>query len=100
MRKLLWSSVQEALGSLGEPTMQSLTWHMNRTGVPMEPESFDVKRFYAALFELTGEGADVLLDLVAKRMIEKLKMDDNFGKNFSGIERVLKILETAEKVKG
>lgn len=100
LQRLMYKCVQDSLASLGEPTMQSLIWHMSRSGVPVDPENFDIKKFYVALSELIDGGADVILDLVARNMAEALKLGDDFDKNLSGIERVLKILETAEKVKG
>jgi hypothetical protein len=75
--------------------LQSLTWHMSKAGIPMDPENFDIRRFHESLVELL----DVVMKLVAKNMAEELRLKEHFGKDLSGIERVMKILEIAEKVK-
>ncbi len=79
--------------------MESLEWHVSRSGASMVPDDFDIKKFHAALFELMGSGADIIMDLVAKKMADELKLADDLDGNLTSIERVLKILEIAEKVK-
>lgn len=100
LQRLAWKCTQEVLSALGEPTMQSLAWHTGRSGVSMAPDDFDIKKFHTSLYELMGEGADILVEQVARGMAEELKLPSDFGKDLTGIERVLKVLEIAGKVKG
>lgn len=100
LQRLAWKCTQDALATLGEPTMQSLEWHMSNAGVSMAPDDFDIKRFHASLFELMGVGADIVMDIIAGNMAAELKLESEPGGSLPGIERVLKILEIAEKVKG
>lgn len=99
IQALLWRSTQTALASLGEATLQSLTWHMSKAGIPMDPENFDIRKFHMSLVELLDVGADIVMELVAKNMADELKLKENVGKDLSGIERVMKLLEIAQKVK-
>ena len=69
----------EVLSALGEPTMQSLAWHIGRSGVSVAPDDFDIKKFHASLYELMG-GADILVEQVARGMAE--------GKSVSGAGRI------------
>lgn len=98
IQALLWRSTQTALASLGEATLESLTWHMSKAGVPMDPENFNIRRFHESLVELLDVGADIVMELVAKNMAEELRLKEKVGKDLSGIERVMKILEIAQKV--
>lgn len=100
LQRLTWKCTQAVLTDLGEPTIQSLTWHMSKAGTSMAPDEFDIRKFHSALYELMGYGADVVMEHVAKQMAEELKLEADTGKGLSGIERVLKLLEIAEKVKG
>ena len=52
---LVWKCTSDALMSLGEPTMQSLVWHVNN-GAPVGPEEFDIVKFEIALREMVGGG--------------------------------------------
>lgn len=79
--------------------MESLTWHMSKAGIPMDPENFDIHKFYASLTELLDVGADIVMILVAKNMTDELRLKESIGKDLSGIERVMKILEIARKMK-
>lgn len=100
LQRLAWKCTQDALATLGEPTMQSLEWHMSRAGMSMAPDDFDIKGFHALLFELMGVGADIIMELIANNMAGELKLESEPGRGLPGIEKVLKILEIAEKVKG
>ncbi|MEM2140093.1 MAG: hypothetical protein QXJ74_04240 [Nitrososphaera sp.] len=100
LQRLAWKCTQEVITTLGEPTMQSLEWHMSQSGISMVPEEFDIKRFHAALYELMGDGADIIMELVAKQMAEELEISADYDKGLIGIERVLRLFEIAEKVKG
>lgn len=100
LQRLAWKCTQAVLITLGEPTIQSLMWHLSKAGVSMAPDEFDIKKFHSAICKLMGEGADVVMEYVAKQMMEELKLEADTGKGLFGIERVLKLLEIAEKVKG
>lgn len=97
LQALLWRCTQDALVALGEPTMQSIAWHMDKVGVSVTPENFDVRKFDAALKVLMGEGANVIMDLVAQKMAKELGLDATFKNGLSGLDRVLKVLETAKE---
>lgn len=97
LQELLWRCTQDALAALGEPTMQSLVWHMNNASVSMTPQSFDVRKFDAALKVLMGEGASIVMDLVAQKMATELGFDATFKNGLSGLDRVLKVLEMERK---
>jgi hypothetical protein len=66
----------------------------------MAPDDFDIKKFHESLYQLMGEGADIVVEQVAGSMAKELKLPSDFGKDLTGIERILKVLEVAEKVKG
>jgi hypothetical protein len=72
---------------------------MSKAGIPMDPENFDIRKFHMSLVELLDVGADIVMELVAKNMADELKLKENVGKDLSGIERVMKLLEIAQKVK-
>lgn len=97
-QELVWKCANKALSALGEPTMQSIVWHMNNAGVPMSPEDFDVRKFDAALKVLMGEGANIVMDLVAQKMAAELGLDATFKSGLSGLDRVLKVLEMAKEM--
>ena len=61
---LVWKCTSDALMSLGEPTMQSLVWHVNN-GAPVGTEEFNIVKFEIALREMVGGGADIILSIVA-----------------------------------
>ncbi|WP_337862000.1 hypothetical protein [Nitrososphaera sp.] len=90
-----WCS-HEVLAGLGEPTMQSLVWHMAKAGVHMAPENFDMRAFAAALHDLLGGGADVILDQVAKSMARRLQVQVA-EPGLPALERITRIMEVAQK---
>jgi hypothetical protein len=92
---LLYKCVQDALATLGEPTLQSLVWHIGNAGVPMAPKDFDICKFYVVLYEMTGGGADILVDLVARQMAAELKLEVDPGA--PSLEKVLKLVRIAQK---
>lgn len=92
---MLYKCVQDSLAALGEPTLQSLVWHVGNAGVQMAPENFDICKFYVALYDMTGGGADIIMDLVAKQMAAELKME--VDPDAPSLEKVLKIMRVAQK---
>ena len=97
-REVLLKCTQDALLALGEPTMQSLVWHLNNAGVQVVPENFDIRRFYAALKDMMGGGADIIMDIVAHTMAFELQLDVTLDPRAPALEKVLKVLEVAQKV--
>lgn len=97
-QRALWESVQEAMLTLGEPTMQSMIWHMDRAGVPMAPETFSIMKFSVALHDMINGGADVILDIAARNMAAKLVIDVQVDPRATAMDRIYKILEMAKQV--
>ncbi|WP_415283966.1 hypothetical protein [Candidatus Nitrososphaera sp. FF02] len=91
--ELLCRCARDALSTLGEPTVQSLLWHMGNAGVKMAPGEFDIKRFYSALYDMTGGGADIIMEIIARRMADELGMQMNTSA--TGLEKVLEVLKAA-----
>lgn len=94
--ELLYRCVQDALATLGEPTMQSLVWHIGNAGIQMAPENFDIRQFYAALADMTGGGADIIMEIVARCLANELKLE--VDPDAPALEKVLKVLQVAQKV--
>jgi hypothetical protein len=96
--ELLWRHTQEVLAMLGEPTMQSLVWHAGKSGAATTPQDFDIVKFSEALHDMIGEGADIIFSIVADRLAAELKITPSFEHSANGLERVLKIIESAKEV--
>ncbi|AIF84384.1 hypothetical protein NTE_02331 [Candidatus Nitrososphaera evergladensis SR1] len=89
----------EALSTLGEPTMQSIVWHLSNAGVEMVPETFDIRKFYPALADMIGDsGADIIMEIAARSMVLELQLDVPTDPRDPALEKVLKVLEVAQKV--
>jgi hypothetical protein len=97
VREALRKSVEEALSLLGESTMQSLIWLLDRKGISLTSDTFDIKRFEQVLRELIGDGADVMMEEIYTRFNKKCNIDIEPSSNLSALERIQKILES-EKV--
>ncbi len=96
---LVWKCTSDALMSLGEPTMQSLVWHVNN-GAPVGPEEFDIVKFEIALREMVGGGADIILSIVADSLAAELKIETPFELELSAMGRIKQILNLDAKVEG
>jgi hypothetical protein len=97
-QEALSKCARDALLTLGEPTMQSLVWHLSNAGVQMTPDAFDVRKFYEGLQDIVGGGADIVMDIVARSMALELKLNVDFDSHASALDKVLKVLEVAQKV--
>lgn len=95
---LAWLGVQDALLSLGNATMESIMWHMDRAGVETVPETFNVRKFAAALYDMIDGGADVLLDIAAKSMVGRLQTEIKLDPKALPMDRMLQIMEVARQV--
>lgn len=97
-QEVLLRCARDALSTLGEPTMQSLVWHLNNAGVQMTLDAFDIRKLYSALEDLVGGGADIIMDIVARSMASELRLDVPLDPRAPALEKVLKVLEVAKQV--
>ena len=97
-RHLAWLGVQDALLSLGNAAMESIMWHMDRAGVETVPETFNIRKFAAALYDMIDGGADMLLDIAAKSMAARLNMGVDYDPKALPLDRILHIMEVAKQV--
>jgi hypothetical protein len=95
---LAWLGVQDALMSLGDSTMESIMWHMSRAGIDTVPETFNVRKFATALYDMIDGGADVLLDVAAKSMAARLNISVGEQQQARPLDRILRIMEVAQQV--
>ncbi|MEW6604682.1 MAG: hypothetical protein AB1351_08350 [Thermoproteota archaeon] len=95
--RALWKSVEEALNSLGRPTMKTLTWQLSENGVSMAPDNFDVNKFDKVLKEFLGEGSEVILNMIYRNMCRYLKTNQRDDQDLRALEEINRILE-AEKM--
>lgn len=96
VQELLFRCANDALSTLGEPTMQSFLWHMGNAGVKMAPKEFDIKKFYSALYDMTGGGADIIMEIIARQMAAELGLE--LDAKAPGLDKVLEVLRAAQKV--
>ncbi len=82
--RALLEAVDEGLLALGESVRQAIYWHLEnkyfikREEIPDKPEKFN-----EALKTMIGEGANVLLKLMVKRLYNKLGLNFEEKPNWS-----------------
>lgn len=92
--KALLKATEDALNSLGKPTMQTLTWQLNKKGIEMAPDNFDIAKFAVALNGLLGEGSETVLNLICTNLCGHLKVSMPVDPRIPALEKINKILET------
>ena len=92
--KVLGKCAEDVLDSLGESTMQTISWQMSKRGVEMAPDNFDIRRFAIVLNELLGTGSETILNMICRNLCERLKTDFPADPKMSALEKISRIMET------
>jgi hypothetical protein len=74
--KALLEVVDEALLVLGETVKQAIYWHLeNKYNIKKEEIPNKIEEFNKALKNLFGEGGEILLRLITKRLYAKINLE-------------------------
>ena len=71
-QQLLHQAINEGLLTLGEPIMETITWHLKARGIFLESdEDVDVRVFYQHLEYIVGNIANMIMDEIYVNLRER-----------------------------
>lgn len=68
---LLFSSADEALSTVGEPTRQTFLRHLEHDGVAFGPDKVDLEALETKLADFFGVGSPVIIDKIYEVFMRK-----------------------------
>lgn len=71
MESLLFSSADEALSTVGEPTRQIFLRHLEQERIDFSPNKVDLKALEIELGEFFGAGSPVIIDMIYELFMGK-----------------------------